>query len=748
MRRYVWLCLLNLLLACAPLLTNTGRNLEYEYALILSCLILIVLPSISLWQRSGYLTAAKSKGHAASAFEMLWILILGPTTLAVPGLVLFATGYCPCSGTGYSLWILLQTYPAWLLAQALSHGVIRGLVLGKPRINLAIGFYGLLTAAFLRVAWALWMNPQKRTVDLFLGFLHGPIYDEWIGLDHGIILARAAHSFLALALLGLAWMHRRFIPIAATIVAICMWGVLARYSANYASISIGKTSLDQLVPLTLTHPDVTLHFTERSTSIAPEVFRQAKFHVADLSRILNLRAPHVFIYLYPDASSKKFWFGGGATDVTDVRTPSVHITASAAWHPTLRHELVHALTSGFAYHGLGFHPNMGFTEGLAVALAPDRRPLSLDDSAASLFGSDRFPSISSLFSPLFWGVSGSRAYTISGSIIGYILSQHGVESLKRLYGGASWQEALGEDQRTTLNNWKANVLRKYDKDANALYAEALFRSPGVLHDHCPHSKADLRQSRESSVYARLRQPLGWQPKEDYWPWRLELDPLDRDALLAKWTQEIRQAATAIPIAAGRLKVWKQAVASAKHWPPKNLEDVEFALLEADLALYSDGREQSIKLLHGLRDEIAKNYVGNDLQRRIYARIMVEEQLDGSQTLAWRRYLAGWERNLPAGDPSSEPWILTYFRLRRAQESNLSPATISHFLRTPVPSALPPTFYAEWYEHLGQQLLNHERFSQANTAFQLGARHGGPATRPLFDEWSRYVDYVATMSKTK
>src|SRR5262249_264444 len=98
--------------------------------------------------------------------------------------------------------------------------------------------------------------------------------------------------------------------------------------------------------------------------------RDAQFHVNELRKLWGAagqNGPQVEMYVCQWDDGKKVWFGGGSTDVTDVYTPTVHITGEAWPPPTLRHELVHALASGVAYHGLGFHPNMAFTEGLAVA---------------------------------------------------------------------------------------------------------------------------------------------------------------------------------------------------------------------------------------------------------------------------------------------------------------------------------------------------------------------------------------------
>src|SRR5690606_33355072 len=116
-------------------------------------------------------------------------------------------------------------------------------------------------------------------------------------------------------------------------------------------------------------------------------------------------------------------------------TPSIHITADAWPHPTLRHELVHALASGFGYHGLGFHPNMAFTEGLAEALAPREQMISVHEGAASLIESGRLPAIEKLFSPAFWRESGGRAYTVAGSFIRHLIETRGMAEVKNLYAG-------------------------------------------------------------------------------------------------------------------------------------------------------------------------------------------------------------------------------------------------------------------------------------------------------------------------
>ena len=71
------------------------------------------------------------------------------------------------------------------------------------------------------------------------------------------------------------------------------------------------------------------------------------------------------------------------------------------------------------------------------------------------------------------------------------------------------------------------VLSKYNSSKSDIEAEALYRSPGVLRDICPHTKA-LLYSKHESFWQTMRQPINWNYK-DYWSWRKEINPNDRYA---------------------------------------------------------------------------------------------------------------------------------------------------------------------------------------------------------------------------
>src|SRR6185312_615202 len=101
---------------------------------------------------------------------------------------------------------------------------------------------------------------------------------------------------------------------------------------------------------------------------------------------------------------------------------------------------------------------------------------------------------------------------------------------------------FGERRAASVAAWKSQILKGYDQEKNALFTEALYRYPGVFNDLCPHSKADLSRGRGDSAFTRLRQPVGWDPDQDYLGWLMRLDPHDASTRLKIWGREIQRIA--------------------------------------------------------------------------------------------------------------------------------------------------------------------------------------------------------------
>ena len=760
MRRFLVMILAAAAVSLAPLLSATGANLEYEYALAAAALAIIVLPLAALLVPRRALPVEGDTYAPAYAAETFWIVVIGPALLAlVPGIAL-ATKACACSAAGFGTWFGLLVYPNWLLGNAAQQAMFRARAAGLSRRFLALVLAAVYLALALHAAWTLWYEPPKRLVNLLWGFIHGPIYDDWIAIDGGIIAARAAHVALAMIMLLLAWYQRRLVIFGGLVTATAAWAVTAALAAQYDSTKNSRAALDRLMNSQVAGDGFTLRY--RRPQGAPDegpaplaiqrLARDAKFHIAELSKVLapapsspaatEPSLPHVVIYVYPDSDRKKLWFGGGSTDVTDVHTPSVHITAEQWPHPTLRHELVHALASRVAFYGLGFHPNLALTEGLAVALAPTASAITLDDGAASLIKSGRIGDPSELFSPFgFLKASGPRAYTAAGSLLRYLIATKGMAAVTRLYGGASFANATGEDAGPVIAAWMAQITKSYDPSRSDLYADALYRHGGLFGERCPHSKADLARPRSEGPFSRIRQPIGWDPDSSLLPWLATVDPSDMDVQLRIWRREIRRVVGERFPQHDRLATWRQTLARGRHFPPESLEDVEAAIAESDLTRVLGDLEGSVGLLRDLSAAGGKRNFGESATREITARLTIESQItDQGQAIEWRRYLAGW-RKIPEPALSAGPWLLSYLKLKNDREVRLTTAELLRLLREAPPDvSLPSTFHLEWYRLLASRLMAAGAYSDAAFAYSRAESVATPGARELYAEHTRRAQF--------
>ncbi|RYZ75818.1 MAG: hypothetical protein EOP04_32835, partial [Proteobacteria bacterium] len=148
-----------------PLALPIARNLEYEYATLVSYLLLVMPLVLFFTPRMVVPTPLRALGQ---------LLISAAITL-IPAFLLFQTQYCLCSENDFRFWWAVQIFPHLLL----SHGVAWLMLKGKARglRFLSLIYCSAIFLSFLEMAWTLWSQPQKRMTHILAGFLHGAIYD-------------------------------------------------------------------------------------------------------------------------------------------------------------------------------------------------------------------------------------------------------------------------------------------------------------------------------------------------------------------------------------------------------------------------------------------------------------------------------------------------------------------------------------------------------------------------------------------
>jgi hypothetical protein len=741
--RHFFLTLLMLLLAAVPLVSPVGRNLEYEYAFLLSILILTALPAMALLPvlRCSSLICQNPRLLLVDAMK-LFALILAAA--AAPALISFAAGTCRCSPPEFWLFFLLQGTPSLLLALFL-HYLFSCLINSRTLrpLRCLMLFIALNAGAIGINLFMLWTEPQKRLISLVYGYMHGPIYDAWLPLDSLLMAARAVAALLFLLLFaGLAFRNHLKASRLVTRLILVTLGINF-FLGQQPSLSNDKRTLDRALSGVIDEGDFALHYLPSfrgaaTTDDVKQILLQARFHINELKPLFKSSFRKIHIYLYPDETRKKLWFGASDTDVTDVVTPSIHITFESWPHGSLRHELVHALASSSAFFGLGFHPNMALTEGLAMYLAPHENRVSLHEGAAAILSSGRLKNPAELFSPFFFTHSSARSYTLAGSLIKYLTDSYGFDKVLAIYAGKSWSSVYHKSLGQIVEQWQRFLTARFPHQHN-LETEALYRYPGTLGDLCPHSKATLLQESGSDPILKLRQPAGWKPDRDYVPWRIQLDATDLRYQTLKLQTETRLALKESPDERqkNRLNAIRQAIVQLRSSPPKNIEDIELTLLLLDIDALTESSFDFERSFRELEESAARHQVGIDLMRQIEARRLAAQIPHEASRRNVRLFLLTGQKALLLKEQDSS-WFYTYLLVRHGlfEKAHATPAAMEALISLPLPDSLPSFFALEWYKQLGHRFFTRLKFHHAALAYEKALSHCDQTSRESLLQYQR------------
>ncbi|MCB9229914.1 MAG: hypothetical protein H6618_09905 [Deltaproteobacteria bacterium] len=733
-----------------PLLLSSGRNLEYEYASLSAILMLLILPLV--WSRRAQL----KKERFSRLLSTAALAICGAF---LPGLFLFMTGLCPCGFYEYLFWMGIQLIPSTLLACGVGSLIRSRTSASQDKRPQFIYWTVIILLACSEIILCLWMLPQKRITHWLSGFLHGPVYDAWITADAGILLIRISHAVIGVTLLLLSVQsrseRRRLLQGSC---GIMLWLLLRIMATQFPGGSSGSADLRTFLSETQHGPGFVVCYApdkdpekQRSYKL---IAQQTAFHLAELKASLGLKniKKEISIYVYPDQKQKKLWSGSGQTDVTDVYGPSIHITAETGAHSTLRHELVHAVSSEFAWGGLGFHPDMALTEGLAVALAPGFSTITPDEGAAAVLMQNPELSLSRLFSPFFfWTEAPARAYTIAGSFFSWVLRHYGADHLKRLYRGEDPDDVLSPSAEEAEKRWKREILQHYDNKKQGLIAHSLYRRPGLLFQSCPHTAA-LYKDPDQDLISELRRPPGWQAKKDYPQWEERIHGQETWFLSRQLHSQARKLLTQSNVPAENTPSSDEArqkilsgISALTRFPPESLEEISLLLLKSDLLHQSDTAESN-EILIRLRDFIRQRNPGPAMIRQIYSRLAVNRIRDQQQQNRWRFYLAGW---LPPGEiPLPHPdalWITRYLLIRwqaASKSSHHSGAELKALRRVMPEKDLPAELTEQWLFTLGNISFHQQEWLLASDFFRDSSDVAGEGRIQKYLELSRLAAFLA------
>lgn len=693
-----------------PLAGTVAWNFEYEYIWQAAILVLLLLCTFGLF-------APRSSQKANSLVQM--------TTAAGLFLILptffIQTSLCLCNPQQLYFWYFVLWLPAWFTGATLYFFQIHSKNKIKTYLSVALGITTITAVEGL----ILFFLPQKRIVSMFFGFLHGPVYDDYISVSYSVIFLQWFQTIILALVLGAGFYNAKKSSYSRVfiLVAFALTFLVSFFVGQLTpSTGHGLHSLQKALPEVAVGPHYRLHYSKalevNHKNELELLVRETSFHLEDLLADLQIKQTKpIEIFVYDSSEQKKQLFGGAETDITDIRTPSVHTTLKAYPHPTIRHELVHAVLAAYGFHGLGFHPNMAITEGIAVALAPNWSSWTLNELATSYL-SERTRATDSrlgrVFSPLFWLENPQISYNLSGAFLQYLIETYDTKSTLALYQGSTFKKAFKKDFQVLKNEWQSKLKSGVDQNkVEQILFEAKQLRP-VFRSKCSHSRA-INRRENLRFLDQIRSHPGRVSTKDYWNWRLEMEPeqvyLQTRALKNKAIEGLQ----------------KNFIRSSEKIVAANTDiHSKITALDAlkDIHLIKGNTKQATKIIDALQGpEFLKSLPPAKLRKILLQREMMAD--DSEISKRWQGYLTGAH-----GDgkytvlEQAVSWPQLYLLLRNNPQA-ISDELLKAMSAKPIvlhqTEGFEKYFYLEWHRLLAEEFTRRGVYMQAQQQYSQAVR---------------------------
>jgi hypothetical protein len=409
-----------------------------------------------------------------------------------------------------------------LLAAVL--GVAIGASIPRPRLATTVAVFVPIVAT-LATASLLYTTPAIDAYGHFFGWFPGTLYDPDVAIEAHYLSFRALSAaqiggLVALVLaavdpstarVSVARAKRAFGALGVS--AICFGAALV---GEVAATDLGHRSTRESIAETLgttvrgVHCDVVVP-RELPRERAERLRDDCDFRVAQAARVIGVDPrTHVTAFFFRTAREKRELMGASNTYIAKPWRHEVYLQLSTWPHPVLGHEIVHVI-AGIVGRGPfrisggagGWLPSPGIIEGIAVAVAWEERDgLTPHEWARAMIALDLDPSIAETQGLGFLLQPASRAYTISGSFVRWILDTRGARTVRRVYLSGDYEEALGMPLDEAEREWRAWLEANVALPPEALaMAEARFERSAIFSQVCPHTVATLMESISADMSA-------------------------------------------------------------------------------------------------------------------------------------------------------------------------------------------------------------------------------------------------------
>lgn len=444
-------------------------------------------------------------GLAAAAASLLTAVLHG-----------LRVGVCEWTGAlvHFALTALLGCVLAGSLGGALGE-IVRASGARRARLACALGGLALTLGSAAVSVQRFWASPMIYAYDPFVGYFSGTLYDTVIEPGESLLTYRLGTLFTLSALALFASVSGRAprglrVDLATSAararVALALACGVASLSLVASGARLGHWSTPASIAASLgaekrgARCDVIYPATTRELE-ANLLVKDCDEELAAVEAALGARGPErVVAYFFRDADEKRRLMGAAHTYIAKPWRGEVYLQMDSYPHPVLGHELAHVVAGSFGRGPFkvagevgGLLPNPGLIEGIAVAASPDQDALTDLEWCRAMAELGLLPPVHRLFSLGFLGDASAKSYTVAGAFITWLMEVHGKEPVRRWYGGARPEDALGASLSTLGERFAAHVATVPLHPAALAVAKARFGRPGIFGRRCPHVVDALRQ---------------------------------------------------------------------------------------------------------------------------------------------------------------------------------------------------------------------------------------------------------------
>ncbi len=428
-----------------------------------------------------------------------FLALIIPIVISLFNSVLFPR--CPIL-EGFPFYLII-TIPSVVFVFVIA---ILSYTLSKKRI--AFLFFILLFLAVIIIPpfIELYRNPQVYFYNPIIGYFPGTIYDENIPIDAKLLLYRTTIVFLSLiCLLTIQYLRKkRRIPKLFHFLVPLIIYILFFLLKPFFSFSTTIGTLNKQLSKQIITPHFVISYTNSAKINYPTLLAlKHEYYFEEISNDFRLTPKSkIHSFIFKTHEQKRKLFGAGNADMAKPWLNQVYVNI-ADIDATLKHELVHAISSNFGVtlFKVAANINPALIEGVATAFDNNVDSYPVNTIAKIAYDSGYKVNLENLFSGLnFFSSYSSLAYVYAGSFIRYLNQKYGVEVVKDIYKDGKFKLHTGEKLNKLTNDyWQ--FLDSLTWESNNKTAQLYFAGLTVFKKFCARSAAEGLKS-ASQLYSQ------------------------------------------------------------------------------------------------------------------------------------------------------------------------------------------------------------------------------------------------------